>query len=75
VKATEAGHSALAVYGINRVRLLEYWDHWFDSHSSHVCLCAFILRRADLQPNESYPLCLGSGNWREEAKDQQWAVE
>jgi hypothetical protein len=36
-------HSGSAVEGMNRFRLLEHWGHWWESHLSHGCLCAFIL--------------------------------
>jgi hypothetical protein len=38
-----AEHSGRAVWGMNCLRSLERWDRGFDSHSSHRCLCAFIL--------------------------------
>jgi hypothetical protein len=38
-----ADHSGCAVWGMNRLRLLEHCDRGFESHSRHECLCAFIL--------------------------------
>jgi hypothetical protein len=38
-----ADHSGRAVLGMNRLRPLEHWDRWFEYHSRHGCLCAFIL--------------------------------
>jgi hypothetical protein len=36
-------HSGRAVLSMNRLRPLEHWDRWFESHSRHGCLFAFIM--------------------------------
>jgi hypothetical protein len=33
----------MLIYQSGRLLPLEHWDHGFESHSSHGCLCAFIL--------------------------------
>jgi hypothetical protein len=38
-----ADHSNRAICGMNRLPPLEHWDRGFESHSSHGCLCTFIL--------------------------------
>jgi hypothetical protein len=38
-----AEHSGGAVYGMNRLRLLEHWNRGFEFHSRHGCLSVFIL--------------------------------
>jgi hypothetical protein len=38
-----ANHSGRAVQGMKYLRLLEHWDHVFESHSRHGYLSAFIL--------------------------------
>jgi hypothetical protein len=37
-----ADFSGLAVWGMNRFRPLEHWDHGFESHSRHGCLCVCL---------------------------------
>jgi hypothetical protein len=32
---------------MNSVRPLEHWEHGFESHSRHGCLCAFIVLCVD----------------------------
>jgi hypothetical protein len=39
---------------MNCLRSLERWDRWFESHSSHKCLCVRLLRLYVV-------LCVGSG--------------
>jgi hypothetical protein len=34
-----AGDGGRAVPGMNCLRTLERWDHGFESHSRHACLC------------------------------------
>jgi hypothetical protein len=51
----DAGHSSRAVWGINCLRSLERWDHWFESHLMYGCLecvCVYCV---------CVVLCLGSG--------------
>jgi hypothetical protein len=38
-----ADHSGRAVKDANCLRSLEHWDHGFESHSGHGCVCAFVL--------------------------------
>jgi hypothetical protein len=70
LRTKSAYHSGRAVYGMNRLRPLEHLDHGFESHSSHGCLCAFILclfysicrsrpcDGADPLSKESHRLCI-----------------
>jgi hypothetical protein len=41
-------HSGRVVWGMNRLRPLEHWDRWFESHSGHACVCVHLF-------------CVGSG--------------
>jgi hypothetical protein len=49
-----AYHSGRAVWGMNRLRLLERWDRGFESYSRHGCVCACLFCICVV-------ICVGSG--------------
>jgi hypothetical protein len=80
-------HSGRAVWGMNRLHLLESWDHGFQSHSRHAYLCMRLfcgyvacmsvaaLRWADHSSKESCRLYKEDYETEEEARAQQRALE